>query len=141
MIRWIRTIAIGVLVLAMIGLGVVIGLFLVANGGWIAVNVPPWLGWAFGDLRTEVWLPALLAGWLGVVLAAACLLAWSMYYVWRRRQYESLINKLEKELAALRNLPFNDPAPLEDLPETPNPAAARVLAVLDAEERDEVAEA
>lgn len=117
MIRWIRTLAIGILVLAMIGLGVVIGLCLVANGGWITVDVHPWLYWAFGRVDLEVWLPALLAGWLAVAIAGATLLAWSMYYVWRRRQYESLIARLERELATLRNLPFTRPAPLEDLPD------------------------
>src|SRR5262245_53748774 len=117
----------------MIGLGVCVGLFLVANSGWVQVKVPPWLTWLFGDPRIEVWLPAMIAGWLAVAIGVVLGIAWSMWYVWRRRQYESLIGRLEKELAALRNLPFNDPAPLEDLPETPNPTAARVLAALDAE--------
>jgi len=56
---------------------------------------------------------------------------WSMYYVWRRRQYEALIGRLERELARLRNLPMDEPAPLEDLPERPDPAAARILAAID----------
>jgi len=54
-----------------------------------------------------------------------------MFYVWRRRQYESLIGRLERELANLRNLPFTNPAPLEDLPEVPNAQAARVMHALD----------
>ena len=57
-----------------------------------------------------------------------------MFYVWRRRQYEALVDKLEKELARLRNLPFVEPAPLEDLPETPSAAAARVMSALDDDE-------
>jgi hypothetical protein len=138
-IRWLRVVALGLVVVSMIGLGVCVGLFLVANSGWVQVKVPPWLTWLFGDPRIEVWLPGLIAGWLAVVIGVVLGVAWSMWYVWRRRQYESLIARLEKELAALRNLPFNDPAPLEDLPETPNPGAARILAALDAEERDEVA--
>jgi hypothetical protein len=140
-IRWLRVVALGLVVVSMIGLGVCVGLFLVANSGWVQVKVPPWLTWLFGDPRIEIWLPAMIAGWLLVTIGAVVGIAWSMWYVWRRRQYESLINKLEKELAALRNLPFNDPAPLEDLPETPNPQAAKILAVLESEERDEVAEA
>jgi hypothetical protein len=44
-------------------------------------------------------------------------MAWSFFYLWRRRQYEVMINSLERELAHLRNLPFTQPAPLEDLPE------------------------
>jgi hypothetical protein len=54
-----------------------------------------------------------------------------MLYVWRRRQYESLIGRLERELAKLRNLPFVEPAPLEDLPEHPSLEAARVMNALD----------
>jgi hypothetical protein len=79
----------------------------------------------------EVWLPGLIAGWLAVVFLVAVLLVWSLWYVWRRRQYESLIGRLERELARLRNLPFTEPAPLEDLPERPDQSAARVLAALD----------
>lgn len=131
MIRWLRIVATSTVILSMIGLGVVAGLFLVANSGWIAVEIPPWLAGLFGDRPHEVWLPALIAGWLASALLLAAFLVWSMFYVWRRRQYESLINKLEKELARLRNLPFTEPAPLEDLPETPSAQAARIMASLD----------
>ena len=141
MIRWLRVVALGTVVLSMIGLGVCVGLFLVANNGWVEVRVPPWLTWLFGDPRMEFWLPALIGGWLLVTIGGVLGIAWSMWYVWRRRQYESLIARLERELAALRNLPFTDPAPLEDLPERPSPAAARMMATLDADEPDEMAEA
>lgn len=137
MIRWLRLAATATAVITMIGLGVIVGLFLVANSGWIPVNVPPWLGAIFGDSSREVWLPALIAGWLTTVILLAAGLVWSMYYVWRRRQYEALIARLERELARLRNLPFTDPAPLEDIPERPNAEAARVLAGLDAGDLDE----
>lgn len=132
MIRWLRIVASATVVLTMIGIGVVVGLFLVANNGWVAVDVPPWLVDLFGDPKMEVWLPGLIAGWLAVVFLVGAILVWSLFYVWRRRQYESLINRLEKELARLRNLPFTEPAPLEDLPEHPDAGAARVLAALDA---------
>lgn len=131
MIRWLRLIATATVILSMIGLGVIAGLFLVANEGWIPVEIHPWLSGLFGDKLHEVWLPALIAGWLATALLLAGLVLWSMFYVWRRRQYESLINRLEKELAKLRNLPFTEPAPLEDLPETPSVAAARVMTALD----------
>jgi H+/Cl- antiporter ClcA len=130
-IRWLRLIATATVILSMIGLGVIAGLFLVANSGWIPVEIPPWLQGLFGSKPHEVWLPALIAGWLATALLLAGIVLWSMYYVWRRRQYESLISRLEKELAKLRNLPFTEPAPLEDLPETPNVAAARVMTALD----------
>ncbi|MBA3452712.1 MAG: hypothetical protein H0T42_06455 [Deltaproteobacteria bacterium] len=128
MIRWLRLIAIATVILSMIGLGVIAGLFLVANNGWIPVSIPPWLTDLFGDRPHEVWLPALIGGWLASAALLATIILWSMFYVWRRRQYESLVTRLEKELAKLRNLPFTEPAPLEDLPaEAPNIQAARVM--------------
>ncbi len=117
MVRWMRVAAAATLVVSLVILGVAIGLFLVANSGWVAVSVPPWLTGVLGDPSLELWLPALIAGWMVSVFAIAILLAWSMFYVWRRRQYESLIERLERDLAELRNLPFTAPAPLEDLPE------------------------
>lgn len=131
MIRWLRFIAIATVILSLIGLGVIAGLFLVANGGWIPVTIPPWLTGLFGARPHEIWLPALIAGWLASAALLAALVLWSMFYVWRRRQYESLVNRLERELAKLRNLPFLEPAPLEDLPEAPNEHAARVMQALD----------
>lgn len=118
----------------MIGLGVMSGLFLVANAGWIPVTTPDWLTGLFGEKPHDVWLPALIAGWLAAAILIAALVLWSMFYVWRRRQYESLINRLERELAKLRNLPFVEPAPLEDLPEVPSAHAARVMNALDDDE-------
>ena len=136
MIRWLRLIATATVILSMIGLGVVAGLLLVANSGWIAVTIPPWLTELFGDRPHEIWLPALIAGWLATAALLGGLVLWSMFYVWRRRQYEALVNRLERELAKLRNLPFTEPAPLEDLPETPSAHAARVMHALDDEGYD-----
>jgi hypothetical protein len=130
-IRWLRLIAIATVILSMIGLGVMAGLFLVANSAWVPINTPPWLTELFGDRQHEVRLPALIAGWLTTMILLAGLVLWSMFYVWRRRQYESLIGRLERELATLRNLPFVAPAPLEDLPELPSTQAARVMDALD----------
>ena len=131
MIRWLRFVATATVVLSMIGLGVVAGLFLVANGGWVPVTTPPWLTGVLGDRPHEIWLPALIAGWLASAVMLATVVLWSMYYVYRRRQYESLVGRLERELAKLRNLPFTEPAPLEDLPETPSAHAAKVMNALD----------
>ena len=130
MLRWLRLAATATVILTMIGLGVIAGLFLVANAGWIVVETPPWLSGLFGT-KHDVWLPALIAGWLASAVLVAALVLWSMFYVWRRRQYESLIGRLERELAKLRNLPFTEPAPLEDLPETPSAHAAKVMNALD----------
>ena len=134
MIRWLRFVATATIILSMIGLGVIAGLFLVANAGWIPVTIPPWLTGLFGDKPHDVWFPALIAGWLAAAVLLAALVLWSMFYVWRRRAYETLINRLERELAKLRNLPFTEPAPLEDLPEVPSLAAARVMSALDDDE-------
>jgi hypothetical protein len=133
-IRWLRLVAIGTVILSMIGLGLLAGLFLVANAGWIPVKVHPWLMGLFGNKPHDVWFPALIAGWLAAAVLTAALVLWSMFYVWRRRQYETLINRLERELAKLRNLPFVEPAPLEDLPEVPNVQAAREMSALDDDE-------
>jgi H+/Cl- antiporter ClcA len=135
-IRWLRLIATATVILSLIGLGIIAGLFLVANSGWVPVKIHPWLEDLFGSRPQEMWLPALIGGWLVSFILVATLILWSMFYVWRRRQYESLINKLERELAKLRNLPFVDPAPLEDLPETPSAEAARVMRALDAGDDD-----
>jgi hypothetical protein len=132
-IRWLRLIAIATVILSMVGLGVVAGLFLVANAGWVPVAIPPWLTGLFGDKPHEIWLPALIAGWIVGAALLGGLVLWSMFYVWRRRQYETLVARLERELAKLRNLPFSDPAPLEDLPEAPNAHAARIMQALDEE--------
>lgn len=130
MIRWIRTLALGALVLSLIGVGIFVGLFLVANSAWVPVETPPWLTGIFGDRQMEAWLPALLGGWLLSLLSVLILFGWSLFYVWRRRQYEALVKKLERELAGLRNLPFKNPAPLEDLEdddEEPDPELGRFL--------------
>ena len=134
MIRWLRLAATATIILSMIGLGLVAGLFLVANSGWVPIKTPPWLTALFGERPHDVWLPALIAGWLAAAILAAALVLWSLFYVWRRRQYESQIGRLERELARLRNLPFTEPAPLEDLPEIPSAQAARVMDALDDDE-------
>jgi hypothetical protein len=130
-IRWLRLTATAIVILSLIGLGVILGLFLIANSGWVPVRTPPWLEGLFGSRSHEIWLPALIAGWVASAFLLATIVLWSMFYVWRRRQYEALVAKLEKELARLRNLPFLEPAPLEDLPEAPSDEAARVMSALD----------
>jgi hypothetical protein len=135
-IRWLRFVATATVVLSMIGLGVVAGLFLVANGGWIPVTTPPWLTGVLGDRPHEIWLPALIAGWFASAVLLCGVVLTTLFAIWRRRQYESLVHRLERELARLRNLPFEEPAPLEDLPELPSTEAARVMHALDDDDRD-----
>ena len=131
MLRSLRLIAIAVMVLSMIGLGIVTGLVLVANSGWVPVTVPPWFTGLLSNHEYEIRLPALIAGWLAAALLLPALVLLAMFYVWRRRQYESLVGRLERELAQLRNLPFTEPAPLEDLPEVPSAQAAKVMHALE----------
>jgi len=59
-IRWLRFIATATVILSLIGLGVIAGLFLVANSGWIPVKIPPWLQGLFSDRPHDIWLPALI---------------------------------------------------------------------------------
>jgi hypothetical protein len=130
MIRWMRITAIGLVLLAFIVVGAGVGLLLVENGSgahaWVPIELHPWLRLVFGQTR-EAWLPALLAGWLVAILSTGALLFWSMFYVWRRRRYERLIRKMERELISLRNLPFEAPAPFEDQRELPDPEARQVM--------------
>lgn len=130
MIRWMRITAVGLVLLAFIVVGVGVGLLLVENGSgdnaWVPIELHPWLRLVLGESR-EAWLPALLSGWLVAVLASGALLLWSLFYVWRRRQYEGLIRKMERELISLRNLPFEAPAPFEDQHELPDAEAREVM--------------
>jgi hypothetical protein len=136
LIRWLRLASLALLTIALVAIGAGVGLFVVANATWVSVEVPPLLAGALGDEPFEVWLPALMGSWLVAALAVLVLVAGSMYYVWRRRQYEALIRRIEAELTELRNLPFTDPAPLEDLPETPDAAARAASAEYDGADRD-----
>jgi hypothetical protein len=135
-IRWLRFLATATVVLTMIGLGVVAGLFLVANAGWVPVTTPPWFTGILGNHVHEIRLPALIAGWFASAVLLGALVLTTLFAIWRRRQYESLVDRLERELARLRNLPFEEPAPLEDLPEAPSTEAARVMHAIDDEDRD-----
>ncbi|MEZ4359464.1 MAG: hypothetical protein R3B48_04735 [Kofleriaceae bacterium] len=131
MIRWLRLAATATVMLALLAFGSAAGLLLVANSGWVPVRVPTWLVPLLGDRPHEVWLPALIGGWLGSVVLSVALLLGSFRYVWQRRRYEALVARLERELTKLRNLPFTEPAPLEDLAETPDAEAAKLMASLD----------
>ena len=99
MIRWLRFLATTTVVLSMIGLGVLAGLFLVANDGWIPVTTPPRLTAILGDRVHEIWLPALIGGWFASAVMLGALVLTTLLAIWRRRQYESLVDRLERELA------------------------------------------
>jgi hypothetical protein len=130
-IRWLRAATAIAVVLAILAVGSVIGLLAVANSGYVAIQPHDWLRPVLDPLLgpqiMEVQVPVLLAGWVVAVLAASALVAGTMRFAWRRRQHESLIGRLERELVRLRNLPITTPAPLEDLPEHPDAEIAREL--------------
>ncbi|MEM9491447.1 MAG: hypothetical protein AAGC55_20040 [Myxococcota bacterium] len=128
MFRWLRIATIAGTIVAFIIVGVSVGLFLVENDRWERVHLHPWLAWALGDTPREAWLPALMAGWLVAILLGGTLLVGSLRYVWRRRQADSRIAALERELIELRNLPLTRPAPFEDVSEQPDRDIARHLA-------------
>jgi hypothetical protein len=130
-IRWLRAAIAIAGVLVILAVGSVIGLLAVANSGYVAVKPHAWLRPVLEPLLgaqiVEIQLPVLLAGWLIAILAAGALVVGTMLFAWRRRQSESLIARLERELVRLRNLPISAPTPLEDLPEHPDAEAARAL--------------
>lgn len=133
MTRWLRFALIGAFALVL-GLLLVAAVLLVTeNDRWEAVELHPWIEAVLGAQPVEVWLPLIMAGWLAAVLFGGAVVIGVMLFVWRRRQYESLITRLERELVELRNLPFTDPAPFDDLPEQPAAPALRRLAAARAE--------
>lgn len=126
--RWIKNAAIFLVTVAFIIVGVGIALFLIENDRWERVDLHPWLRQiGLGDAEWEVWVPLLVAGWFVATLILGILFLWSVFYVWRRRRYESEIRRLQRELIKLRNLPFEDPAPFEDVVEMPDPTAASLM--------------
>lgn len=110
-------------VVVLILLGAAVAMFFSANTQWVAVSWPyPRLSFErpFGTFTFETMVGVAAAGWsLAVIVITAGLILFPLY-LRRTRQYLSLIRRLERELIALRNLPFRAPAPLEDLPDAPD---------------------
>jgi hypothetical protein len=110
-----------VLSVALVACGALVSSLLAANSRWLTLQVPEPAAAMIGDAPIEVHLAGLLGAAAAGALAVLALVSWSLYYLWRKRQYEVLVGRLERELVRLRNLPFTHPAPLEDLPETTDP--------------------
>ena len=126
--RWIKLTAIFLVTVAFVVVGVGIALFVIENDRWEPVEMHAWLRRiGLGDKPWELWMPGLIAGWLVATLTLGALFLWSVFWVWRRRQYESEIRRLQRELIRLRNLPFEEPAPFEDTAERPDPVAAGLM--------------
>jgi len=108
----------GVVLLLIVGGAV--ALFYSENNQWVALSWPyPRMSFdePFGVHTFEVVLGVAASGWMLALLLLGATLVLFPLYLRRTRQYLSRIKKLEKELVALRNLPFKAPAPLEDLPD------------------------
>ena len=112
MLRWISS---GFIFLALVSLAATTGFVLTENTGWSVIRLPYWLQGLFGGVALEIWSPALLVAWpVLVVCLFALALAWVRGF-FRSHSDGRTIRSLEQELAAMRNLPFDRPAPLEDL--------------------------
>jgi hypothetical protein len=126
MVRWVRLASVVIVILAMLGLGAAGGLFVAENVRWVPIDIPRLLAPVFGARATEVWMPALFGGWLVAIFLLFIVVASLALRLVRARRAESQIRSLEREVVLLRNMPFNQPAPFEDLPEedleTPPPA-------------------
>lgn len=122
MLRAIKILGYTLGVLFVLTAGAAAALFFSENAQWVPISLPyPRVSFdePFGVHTFEVLVGVATAGWL---VALACLLAAVVLlplYLRRTRQLNSMIKRLERELVALRNLPFQAPAPLEDLPDEP----------------------
>jgi len=100
-----------------------VGAFVSDNGHWVAVRVPEPRWSLGGPVQRVIWDAQLC--WLVVgafasgafVLLALVWLPSRLRQSMQRRQDRRLIERLEAELADLRNLPVLSPMPLEDVQE------------------------
>jgi hypothetical protein len=117
-----RALRIGAVVLvavALILVGIEVGMFIRMNDAWVTVRWPVPGGAVAGmgavDYEAPTWVLAF--GWVVAALLVATVVIWLPISLTRRRQTRLLVRRLEREVAALRNLPITAPAPLEDLPD------------------------
>jgi hypothetical protein len=125
MSRALRTAAIFLGVTLLIALGALVGYFLFKNAQWVIIRFPTVAArWEDPFPLDEFEAPLSLIVALSFIagFAAALLLlvlpGWVRRGVERRRE-QRFIRGLEGELDDLRNLPVTEPAPLEDVAETP----------------------
>lgn len=121
MSRWLRTLAFSLLFLTA---GVAFWgsyHFLAQNNAWVILKIP-FIQWDLNDpfpnleYDAYLWLVMVVAFFVGALFAGLLFFpSWIRRGVERRRQ-RRYIHDLEGELADLRNLPVNSPAPLEDEP-------------------------
>jgi hypothetical protein len=113
-----------VLILLLVIVSGTLGYFMVLNSQWVVVRypmIPDNLSDPVTLLEYESPLALVMAAAFGAGLLLGLLLfapSW-LKRAWERRQERRFITNLEGELTDLRNLPVNEPAPLEDLDEEP----------------------
>lgn len=120
---------IGLSLLLLVGLVAVVVVFMVNNAHWVIVRFPTLqldLEHPFPTVEYDVALPLVMLGSVivGFLVATFLFLPGLLRRLWERQREHRFIKGLEGELAGLRTLPATEPAPLEDIPETPRPRAA-----------------
>ena len=122
MARLLRTAAVLLTAAMLLAAGAALAVFLTYNAQWVVVRVPVLTGdWSrpFASNEYESPLAAVMLASAAAGAAVATLLllpSWLRRAVERRRE-RRFIGELEGELADLRTLPVERPAPLEDLGE------------------------
>lgn len=122
MLRAIKILGYVAIILVVLMLGAAAALFFSENNQWVPLSWPyPRFSFdePFGVHTFEVLTGVAAAGWVFALMLLLAALVLFPLYLRRTRQYAATIRRLEKELVALRNLPFRAPAPLEDLPDEP----------------------
>jgi len=119
-----KALVLTVLILLLVVLSGTLGYFMVLNAQWVVVRypmIPTSLHDPVPLLEYETPLAAVMAVAfvLGFLLAALFFAPSWLKRAWERRQEHRFITNLEGELSDLRNMPVNDPAPLEDIDEEP----------------------
>jgi hypothetical protein len=124
----VRALVLFVLITLLVVVGGVTGYFLVQNADWVVIRFPTVsFDWQdpFPSVEYETPLPLVMVACLGVGFLLAFLLFFPSWIrrAWERQRERRFVSNLEGELSDLRNMPVTDPAPLEDLPETPTGTA------------------
>ncbi|MDY0002883.1 MAG: hypothetical protein RBU30_16410 [Polyangia bacterium] len=122
MLRAIKILSVTLGVILLLLVGAAAALFFSENSEWVPLALPyprASFGEPFGVHTFEIVIGVAAAGWLLALAFLGAALVLLPLYLRRARQMSSMVRKLEKELVALRNLPFEAPAPLEDLEDEP----------------------
>jgi len=140
MTRGLRIALTSFVVVLLVGLGAVVGLFLVQNAQWVVLRAP-WLRFRLDDpflvaeYETPLYAVMAAAFVVGFVLAVLLFIPFWLRRSVERGRERRFIRGLEGELTDLRNLPVDHPAPLEDEPDAPREPSAAAAPSAEEEER------